>query len=605
MITNNRNDSLKAIVSSFNLLPNLARDFKTIRRSLSKITGIKPSITEDSKTKDGKGISPTLVGADDKKKSEGGGLLTPLLLLKLASFGQKKKFLRSPVGKAFRKFRKVSKSIKSIQKTLLNVVKKVFSPKNIIKILSKLALPLVIVGSLFEGLTAGFDAYKETGSIWEAYKATVGGVVEFLTFGLIDKEMVGKFYQGIADFIKPVTDAIGKIYASIKEYVGEKVDGVKTFFGMKVEPKVTKPVIEQPSKEELEKQAKAQEEIEKAKEEERKKQYEGEDEIVRKRLKLQEKSAKKLQEEEDKRRAKEGKPTPAPAPAPAPAAAAPAAAPAAPSPAPTPAAPPAAAAAAPQAAPAAAQATGPAPSLSSVVQVQSGVDTGGLNPELTKRIAMMASAFKEQTGKTLIVTSGFRSNEKQKQLYDDWKAGRLKAPAVAEPAPPLGKGKGSLHSSGLALDIAAGGPNKAPPDRDLNVLAGTRSSPTGWLEKFGLVRNVPGEDWHVQLAGTPPTADNPQNPGQPVAVPTKTGGAVEVDSGKKESISPVKGPPSTGTQVAAASSDVAAGQRQQAKPSTPVIINASTTNNTKINKNEMAAASKPRDTAGMLAARAT
>ena len=84
MITNNRNDSLKAIVSSFNLLPNLARDFKTIRRSLSKITGIKPSITEDSKTKDGKGISPTLVGADDKKKSEGGGLLNPLLLLKLA-----------------------------------------------------------------------------------------------------------------------------------------------------------------------------------------------------------------------------------------------------------------------------------------------------------------------------------------------------------------------------------------------------------------------------------------------------------------------------------------------------------------------------------------
>ena len=82
-MANNRNDSLKTIVSSFNLLPNLARDFKTIRRSLSKITGIKPSITEDSKTKDGKGISPTLVGADDKKKSEGGGLLSPLLLLKL------------------------------------------------------------------------------------------------------------------------------------------------------------------------------------------------------------------------------------------------------------------------------------------------------------------------------------------------------------------------------------------------------------------------------------------------------------------------------------------------------------------------------------------
>ena len=62
---------------------------------------------------------------------------------------------------------------------------------------------------------------------------------------------------------------------------------------------------------------------------------------------------------------------------------------------------------------------------------------------------------------------------------------------------------------------------------------------------------------------------------------------------------------STGTQVAAASSDVASGQRQQAKPSAPVIINASTTNNTKVQKNEMVACNKLQNTAGMLAARAT
>ena len=61
---------------------------------------------------------------------------------------------------------------------------------------------------------------------------------------------------------------------------------------------------------------------------------------------------------------------------------------------------------------------------------------------------------------------------------------------------------------------------------------------------------------------------------------------------------------STGTQVASASTDVAAGQRQQAKPSAPVIINASTTNNTKVQKNETVAVNKPQNTAGMLAARA-
>jgi predicted chitinase len=619
MITNNRNDSLKAIVSSFNLLPNLARDFKTIRRSLSKITGIKPSITEDSKTKDGKGISPTLVGADDKKKSEGGGLLNPLLLLKLASFGQKKKFLRSPVGKAFRKFRKVSKSIKSIQKTLLNVVKKVFSPKNIIKILSKLALPLVIVGSLFEGLTAGFDAYKETGSIWEAYKATVGGVVEFLTFGLIDKEMVGKFYQGIADFIKPVTDAIGKIYASIKEYVGEKVDGVKTFFGMKVEPKVTKPVIEQPSKEELEKQAKAQEEIEKAKEEERKKQYEGEDEIVRKRLKLQEKSAKKLQEEEDERRAKEGKPTPAPAPAPAPAAAAPAAAPAA---------------AAPAAAPAKAPSKDEKPLAAStgeplVKKISPEAGKKAMLDEMdnqkvsdpTTRAAIMAQAAKETGGFALLsedlrysVGGLQKTFQRLKNTSeDDLKAaikggsggigeliygGSKDSPSYAFGVKNLGntepgdgvrfRGRGFFQLTGRANYKKAGALNS--PEKLLEMGEAAKTAVDFALRYKGDFGDVTAFTKYVN-GGSIGLKERGEYFNAYLNDPaiTKIGAASSTQSGGN---------------VASASTDVASGQRQQAKPSTPVNINASTTNNTKINKNEMAAASKPRDTAGMLAARA-
>ena len=468
------------------------------------------------------------------------------------------------VGKAFTKFKgtKAGGKIVSIA-SKIGKYAKIFSPSNIMLAFGGLSFLYVILqSSIFDPIVEGFKEFM--GNIGEMFDSLKEGVVSFID-NLKESigEIIDEITSNVAEFFKPFTDKVKEIYDKVIGFIKDKVDKIKEFFGIPIEPKKQKI----PGEDEV--KAKAKEEADK------------------------EKAAKKPKKKPDEKPASAAPPPPAPTPAAA-----------APSPAPTPAAPPAAAAAAPQAAPAAAQATGPAPSLSSVVQVQSGVDTGGLNPELTKRIAMMASAFKEQTGKTLIVTSGFRSNEKQKQLYDDWKAGRLKAPAVAEPAPPLGKGKGSLHSSGLALDIAAGGPNKAPPDRDLNVLAGTRSSPTGWLEKFGLVRNVPGEDWHVQLAGTPPTADNPQNPGQPVAVPTKTGGAVEVDSGKKESISPVKGPPSTGTQVAAASSDVAAGQRQQAKPSAPVMINASTTNNTKVQKNETVASSKPQNTAGMLAARA-
>ena len=74
----------------------------------------------------------------------------------------------------------------------------------------------------------------------------------------------------------------------------------------------------------------------------------------------------------------------------------------------------------------------------------------------------MAADFKVKTGKTLLVTSGFRTNEKQKTLFDEMvaKLNGDKAAAkkkVAEPMPPLGQGKGSFHLKGLAIDINSKG----------------------------------------------------------------------------------------------------------------------------------------------------
>ena len=106
---------------------------------------------------------------------------------------------------------------------------------------------------------------------------------------------------------------------------------------------------------------------------------------------------------------------------------------------------------------------------------QSNVDTSKLNGSLAKRVSAMAAAFKEKTGKMLLITSAFRSNEKQKELWDaelarnhgDVAATKKK---VAEPSAPLGNGKGSLHAMGLAIDINSKGSD------GLNVLAGTREN---------------------------------------------------------------------------------------------------------------------------------
>lgn len=225
-------------------------------------------------------------------------------------------------------------------------------------------------------------------------------------------------------------------------------------------------------------------------------------------------------------------------------------------------------------------------SLSGVVKVDSGVDLSGFNSEFEKRVASMAADFKSKTGKTLLVTSGYRSNEKQKTLFDAMlaKLGGNKTATkkkVAEPMPPLGQGKGSFHLKGLAIDINSKGAD------GLNALAGPRDKPTGWLESFGLTRPVVGEDWHVQGTGLPPTPDNPANPGGPTLVAGKDGKPTNLATGKSESL-PVEATSSSGSgaAVASASTEVAAGQRAQQKPSTPIVVNAPTTNNTQVTKNE-------------------
>jgi hypothetical protein len=65
---------------------------------------------------------------------------------------------------------------------------------------------------------------------------------------------------------------------------------------------------------------------------------------------------------------------------------------------------------------------------------------------------------------------------------------------------------------------------------------------------------------------------------------------MDLSSGKKESIGQPepKSSSTSGSAVASASTDVASSQRQQAKPKTPIIVNAPTTNNQVVKKTQVA-----------------
>ena len=131
---------------------------------------------------------------------------------------------------------KIGKKIEGIKGKAVNIfdkLKVLFSPKNFMKVLGKIALPLLILTTLWEGLTGAWEAYQETGSIWEAFKGGIGQIVEFFTFGLIDKKMVSEFFDNLADFFKPVVDAIKTFFGDIGKWVGNKFDAVVSLFQTK------------------------------------------------------------------------------------------------------------------------------------------------------------------------------------------------------------------------------------------------------------------------------------------------------------------------------------------------------------------------------------
>jgi len=100
-------------------------------------------------------------------------------------------------------------------------------------------------------------------------------------------------------------------------------------------------------------------------------------------------------------------------------------------------------------------------------------DTRGLNPELQKRLMAASEVY----GKPLTITSGFRTFDEQKKLYDDYKAGRSRWPA----APP----GSSKHGKGMAVDLA-----------EYADTAAVRA-----LASQGVVQTVKGDLPHFEIAG--------------------------------------------------------------------------------------------------------
>jgi hypothetical protein len=110
---------------------------------------------------------------------------------------------------------------------LMTAFKALFNPMNILKALGKVFAIGMIIGALFEGVMDGFDEFTKSGDIGKALIAGLAGIIDFLTFGLFDKEkikeVIGDFSKWTYDhLVKPFVDFIGGIKDSFMGFL-EKI----------------------------------------------------------------------------------------------------------------------------------------------------------------------------------------------------------------------------------------------------------------------------------------------------------------------------------------------------------------------------------------------
>ena len=452
----------------------------------------------------------------------------------------------------------------SPKKMIQNVLKgfrKLLSPKNIMKVLGKIALPVLIVSTIWVAISSAFEKWKETGSIWEAYKEAVGSVVEFLTLGFIDKETIKNLYQGAADFLMPVIKPIQEFFGKFSDWVGEKFSAVLKLFGINIKPK--KAPKETPQKEQV-----ATPDILKGKESVKEKD-------------AQQKAADLL-----------SKPVTLPAEAPPPK---PEVQPAAPTPtvlAPKPA----------PAAPAKTPSKEEKPLEVSGVQatiVKSLNESGVTSPKAHANV--LATVKAESNFKVQSENLNYSSPQRIQDVF-----GKRRIPSVEFAQPLVNNPEGLANEVYKTTDG-----NSAPGDgfkyRGRGFIQHTGKNQYAAISKFVGVDVLSNPDslnspevaakaipWFLlSYKGLKPDdVENMSKVNKAIAFADPTGKKAAARETSSQQIYAAMSSGPTGSQVATASNEVSSGQRQQAKSQTPMIINTPTTNNTKVVNNQPATMTK-------------
>jgi hypothetical protein len=212
------------------VLPGMARDTNVLRQNLQKLVKIFAGPQEKGKkayaTKSdasGQVLNASqrerkkdeeFFAAEDKKESE---LEAGRMKEGVSPTPEKEETEESFIDKIFKVIGKILEFVFAV--VLLNAIRKIFSPTNFLKALGKVFVIGTLVVSLFKGITAAWDKWKESGSIKEALISGLGAIVDFLTFGFFGEDSVKKIFDGVSSFLEPLIDGVKGIYYTVKDWM--------------------------------------------------------------------------------------------------------------------------------------------------------------------------------------------------------------------------------------------------------------------------------------------------------------------------------------------------------------------------------------------------
>jgi hypothetical protein len=199
---------LKIIAKNSMALPGMARDMNVLRQNIQKLVKLKGG-------KSRIGAADNFFDREDKRESD---------LEAQTMKGSKVTPVSSKEGEEEGGSTLLAKLIEGFfiflfAKKLIGILKNIFSPKALLSVFKRVFVPLLIIGTLFSGITDGFKKYQETGSFSEAIVAGLGGMLSFLTFGLFGEDTLKSLFDSISNFFQPITDTISKIFTGIKDFV--------------------------------------------------------------------------------------------------------------------------------------------------------------------------------------------------------------------------------------------------------------------------------------------------------------------------------------------------------------------------------------------------